>query len=86
MQVEDILDMSLDILQLRGLRSLRQISTICLRDLEIPQDLHQTTGIGFKCKHPDIKKCLQSKTQTVIFQISYHTKVQGGSGTEHMNK
>ena len=55
-QVEDILDMSLDILQLRDLRSLRQISTICLRDLEIPQDLHQTTGIGFKWNNPDIKK------------------------------
>ena len=66
-QVEDILDMSLDILQLRDLRSLRQISTICLRDLEIPQDLHQTTGIGFKWNNPDKKKCLQSKTQTVIF-------------------
>ena len=86
MQVEESQDTILVILQLRDLLSLRQISTICLRDLEIPQDLHQTTGIGFKWTNPDIKKCLQSKTQTVIFQISYHTKVQGGSDTEHMNK
>jgi hypothetical protein len=43
MLAEDIQDMNQDILQLRDLRSLRQISTICLKDQDKLPDHHLST-------------------------------------------
>ena len=77
--------MSLDILQLRDLLSLRPISIICLKGQEMPQDLHQPTGIDLIWKDFEIRISIGSNRKLMIAIDQYQANVQAGSKTEHMS-
>jgi hypothetical protein len=76
MLAEDIQDMSQDILQLRDLLSLRPTSTICLKGLEMLQDLLQSTDKESIWSDRETKKKVVCGNFLPMKKNSDHTKVK----------